>query len=576
MVAGAFTHGTFAYTQVTSDRYATPLPSPLTIATPYAPHYNEASTLLPTHLTFTTYSLSPNATRTHDGKYGQNAYAALWSNYTYSEALPFTTTVSATPVPTGELVFPPALSNAPQVNQNASKFPSDFIWGVAGSAWQMEGGSQLEGRGPATFDFINSGPNVVTDLDYPATGDDAVVANMHYLLYEEDIARLAAIGVPNFSFSISWTRVVPFGHAGSPVNTQALDHYEDVINTCLKYGVTPIVTLVHEDAPAGFHAADATFRADFLYYAKIVMARYADRVPMWITFNELNVGFPYTYSAFTNILLQHADVYHWYKNVLKGTGRITIKLVNLFAVPRDLTNPDDVATAVRYQEFLLGIMSNPMFLGQQYPASALSTSELGLKPLTDNEISYIHGTSDVYAINPYSAQFVSAPSNGLGTCASSSSDPLWPTCANTTHTQLNGWALGAHGHDEHCYIAPQYVRQQLGYIWNTYRPSAIIITEFGFTVYDEALRTLEDQRYDLERSLYFQDFLNEVLKSVNEDGVNVIGALAWSFADDNEFGSYTSHYGMQTVDRRDGRLRRRYKRSLFDFVDFFHQHVASG
>jgi beta-glucosidase/6-phospho-beta-glucosidase/beta-galactosidase len=36
------------------------------------------------------------------------------------------------------------------------------------------------------------------------------------------------------------------------------------------------------------------------------------------------------------------------------------------------------------------------------------------------------------------------------------------------------------------------------------------------------------QQYDLERTLYYQSFLREMLKSIYEDGVNVVGALAWS------------------------------------------------
>ena len=37
------------------------------------------------------------------------------------------------------------------------------------------------------------------------------------------------------------------------------------------------------------------------------------------------------------------------------------------------------------------------------------------------------------------------------------------------------------------------------------------------------------QQYDFERTLYYQSFLREMLKSIYEDGVNVVGALAWSF-----------------------------------------------
>lgn len=138
-----FTFSPFSYTQVTSDRYATPLPSPLSFATPYAPAFSEASTLLPANVTYTTYSLNPNATSTDDGAYGQSAYASLWVNYTYPTPPPFTTTASPTAVPTSELVYPPALYNAPYIAQNESQLPADFIWGVAGSAWQIEGVSTI-------------------------------------------------------------------------------------------------------------------------------------------------------------------------------------------------------------------------------------------------------------------------------------------------------------------------------------------------------------------------------------------------------------------------------------------------
>ena len=53
----------------------------------------------------------------------------------------------------------------------------------------------------------------------------------------------------------------------------------------------------------------------------------------------------------------------------------------------------------------------------------------------------------------------------------------------------------------------------------------------------EYAETVVAQLYDLQRTLYYQWFLRETLKSIYEDGVNVIGALAWSFLDNDEFGS---------------------------------------
>jgi beta-glucosidase/6-phospho-beta-glucosidase/beta-galactosidase len=130
------------------------------------------------------------------------------------------------------------------------------------------------------------------------------------------------------------------------------------------------------------------------------------------------------------------------------------------------------------------------------------------------------------------------------------------------------------GSNAYPYIAPQYVRQQLSYVWNTFRPSAILISEFGFPVFAEAQKTLVVQQYDLERTFYYQGFLQEMLKAIYEDGINVVGAIAWSFMDNNEFGSFDNKYGMQNVNRTNGLLTRTYKRTIFDFVDFFYDHMA--
>ena len=63
-----------------------------------------------------------------------------------------------------------------------------------------------------------------------------------------------------------------------------------------------------------------------------------------------------------------------------------------------------------------------------------------------------------------------------------------------------------------------------------------------------------------------------MLKVVHWHGVNVVGALAWSFIETNEFGTFESHYGLQTVNHTS--FERAYKRSMFDYVDFFHRHVS--
>jgi beta-glucosidase/6-phospho-beta-glucosidase/beta-galactosidase len=398
-----------------------------------------------------------------------------------------------------------------------------------------------------------------------------VVTDLQYYLYKQDIARIAAIGIPYYSFSISWTRIVPFGDVGSPVNQPGLDHYDDLINTCLSYGVTPVFTLAHMDQPLHLQFNATTFPDAFLYYAQQVMTRFADRVPIWVTLNEPNLFFN-NYLDNDNILVAHAKVYHFYKEELKGTGRITLKFAKSIAVPLDPTNSSDVQAALRYQDFTLGIEANPLFLGENYPSSVLSTTGINLTALSPANLSYINNTIDFFSWDPYTAQFATAPPNGIDACAANISDPLYPTCVVATNIQANGWINGDES-SAYAYITPQYFRQHLAYVWNTFRPSGIAITEFGFNPFMEHARTVKAQRYDFERTSYFEGFLTEMLKAIHEDGINVVAAFAWSIMDNNEFGSYEQQYRMQLVNQTAPGLPRTFKKSIFDYVDFFHQRV---
>ena len=119
--------------------------------------------------------------------------------------------------------------------------------------------------------------------------------------------------------------------------------------------------------------------------------------------------------------------------------------------------------------------------------------------------------------------------------------------------------------NSYVYITPTYLRAYLNYLYTTWR-TPIEITEFGFPVHKEAERDLSDQLFDSPRSTYYLGYMSEVLKAIWEDGVKVVGAHAWSFADNWEFGSFDDHFGIQTVNRTT--LDRRYKKSFFDFVDF--------
>ncbi|CAG7959230.1 unnamed protein product [Penicillium olsonii] len=564
-------------------RYATSVPTPTSTRT-YAPPYSEAVKHLVTSPVTTTWgSYLPDhtvitATDTDD-PYGQAAWSSLWQNVkleNYTTTGLYSTTISPTPVPSSELVLPPRDYFGPTDCYN---FPDDFIFGVAGSAAQVEGAVALEGRGPSIQEkLVNS------------TKPKNYVTAENYFLYKQDIQRLSAMGVKYYSFSIPWTRILPFALPGTPVNQEGIKHYDDLINTVLDAGMQPIVTLLHFDTPWLFVSSDDNFTAKpdigyynggyhnetfvdaYVNYAKIVLSHFADRVPIWVSFNEPFL-YSFDFAGANNVVHAHAQVYRFYHDELKATGKLGIKFNDNFGVPRDPRNSSDIHAANRFQEIQLGLFANPIFLGQQYPDSVL-TSLPGARRLSNEELSYIGNSSDFFGIDPYTATVVSQPAEGIDACAANSSadNSLWPFCVVQETENVYGWNIGYRG-QSYVYITPTYLREYLNYLWNTFR-QPVFVSEFGLPVFGEAAKDLPDQRFDTPRSSYYLSFMSEILKAIHKDGVHVMGALAWSWVDNWEFGDNTQQFGMQVVNKTT--QQRFYKKSFFDVVDFVSARLQSS
>lgn len=484
----------------------------------------------------------------------------------------YSATVEPTAVPSAELILPPPEYFGPK---DCYYFPSDFMLGVSSSAVQIEGAIADEGRSPAYTDFFN---------EFDAASD--FITNENYYLYKQDIERIASMGVEYYSFSIPWSRILPFVLEGTPVNKQALDHYDDLIDFVVAKGMLPTITLIHTDAPMLFYDTLAdisttpggigyldggfqrsygnqSFEDAFVHYGKVLMTHFADRVPIWFTFNEPLLG-SRNGKSIDAVVKSHARLAHFYREEINGTGQISLKLNDNFGVPRDPSNPADVEAADHFNSFQLATFANPIFLGVDYPDSYKMTVS-DYVPLTAEDLAYINGTADFFAVDPYTATVVSPPPNStIEACAGNSSDSLWPYCVTQATTTTTGWDIGYRS-QSYVYITPTHFRVYLNYIWNTFK-APIVVTEFGFPVFAEAEKELSDQLFDSPRSWYYQSFLSEGLKAIWEDGVKLIGAFAWSFADNWEFGDYDAHFGIQTVNRTT--QERRYKKSFFEFVDF--------
>ena len=161
-------------------------------------------------------------------------------------------------------------------------FPKDFLWGVATAAYQVEGATDKDGRGPSIWDTFSQTPG---KTHKGHTGD---VACDQYHRYKEDTALMQELGVDSYRFSISWSRIIPTGRGD--INREGIAYYHRLIDTLLAANIKPSVTLYHWDLPqaledeGGWNNRQVAY--DFLEYARICFKEYADKVPIWITVNE--------------------------------------------------------------------------------------------------------------------------------------------------------------------------------------------------------------------------------------------------------------------------------------------------
>ncbi len=161
-------------------------------------------------------------------------------------------------------------------------FPHGFVWGTASSSFQIEGATEVDGRGPSIWDTFCAMPGKIADHT------DGKVACDHYHLYERDLDLMKELGVSAYRFSVAWPRIIPTGRG--KVESRGLDFYDRLVDAMLARNIEPWVTLYHWDLPQalqeqGGWTSRQTAEA-FAEYAAVVAERLKGRVQHWITHNE--------------------------------------------------------------------------------------------------------------------------------------------------------------------------------------------------------------------------------------------------------------------------------------------------
>jgi beta-glucosidase len=299
-----------------------------------------------------------------------------------------------------------------------SGFPEGFVWGAATAAYQIEGATDVDGRGPSIWDRFTHTPGRVSNGE---TGD---VACDHYHRYREDVALMAQLGLDAYRFSVSWPRILPGGTGR--VNEAGLDFYDRLVDELLAHGISPHLTLYHWDLPqalenAGGWPARSTAEA-FAEYAGVVAARLGDRVRHIATVNE-----PYVVSDHGYRLGSHAPGRTEPQAALAAAHHLLV--AHGLAVQALRAAAPQVATGIvlnfhpahsatrhvldQEAAMLAHDQVNRWFLdpltGRDYPEDAVRAWGWGREQVLDGDLELIAAPIDFLGVNYYCRHVVRSP-----------------------------------------------------------------------------------------------------------------------------------------------------------------------
>lgn len=437
----------------------------------------------------------------------------------------------------------------------ASALPSDFEWGFATAAYQIEGAVNEGGRGKCIWDtFCHLEPSRTKN----AHGD---VACDHYHRFEDDFDLLSKYGAGAYRFSIAWSRIIPLGGRNDAVNEQGIDFYNRLIDSLLRRGIKPWVTLYHWDLPQALHDRYGGWlnveevQKDFERYSRVCYERFGDRVKNWITINEPWIQAVYGYATGGNapgrsstnpqctegdtarepwivgkaLIMSHARAVVAYNQDFRQRqrGTIGISLNGDYYEPWDAASSQDTEAAERRMEFHIGWFANPIFLAKDYPDSMRKQLGNRLPAFSEEDFATLAAAeTDFYGMNYYTSQFARHRAQEA---------PETDVLGNVQELQSNkqGESVGAESGVHWLRSCPDLFRKHLTRVYRLYK-KPIYITENGCPCPGEDQMTKEESVNDPFRLQYFKDHLDAIGKS-RQDGAVISGYFAWSLMDNLEW-----------------------------------------
>jgi len=419
-----------------------------------------------------------------------------------------------------------------------SDFGPGFSWGVATSAYQIEGAVSEDGRSPSIWDTFSHTPGKIK------TGENGDVACDFYHRYQGDIAFIRQMNMQVHRFSLAWPRILPGGTG--PVNPKGLDFYHRVIDRTLELGLKPWVTLYHWDLPQVLEDKGGWINREivswFGEYVEVCARAFGDKVKHWMVLNE-----PTVFTALGYMQGKHAPGRKGLGNFLPAVHHAAMAQAEGGRILRANVKDAQIGTtfsasyveaagptwlsraaAASYDAVVNRLFIEPA-LGLGYPWKAAPFLLALKRYIRPGDMEKLAFDFDFIGLQTYFRQQVRFDPLALGTFAREI-----PHAERGGELTEMGWEVWP----ENIYLLLKQFSAYKGV-------KRIIITENGAAFPD----TPQGERVqDPKRIQFIQDHLAQVLRAKRE-GVPVEGYFYWSLLDNFEWAEgYRPRFGLVYVD----------------------------
>ncbi|WP_013325490.1 glycoside hydrolase family 1 protein [Gloeothece verrucosa] len=473
-----------------------------------------------------------------------------------------------------------------------------FLWGVATSAYQSEGG----------YNGIDQPKNNWYESEHKGRVMVTGQAADFWTRYEEDFKTCQQMGLNSFRIGIEWARIQPSTVAkrsqAPDFDQQAINTYAKIIATCRHYGLEPIVTLHHFTHPAwlGLDAWLSQRTIDhFINFVQVSITEInrllidhyqVSPIHLFITINEPNIlvtnsflradfpaktrGIKAVLKAYNNILLAHVRAYNSIHNIYQSQGWPTPQ-VSLNTYCSDLYWLEKVIwdlLSVKKNQIKLAELKDyfdsqaqdleislskaklpfrrdlPYYLGRLVRRAAKSLGYYLFDPkyfktlLVELEKSPYPDVFDYLAIDYYDP-FI----------AHTFRLPFFSDFEFQTK-DFRGWLMsGITSKWWDWRSLPEGLHFFCKYYSEQYKNKPILIAENGMALRRKFDNSIATKRPDqMSRSEFIKIHLEQV-KRLFDEGVSLMGYIHWSLTDNYEWGSYTPRFGLFSLDFMEGTKR---------------------